>query len=600
MMVMIGRRFVVRLVGLVVSIALVASLFGVPLASWVAVVWADTATFQPGGEGFDARFDDAAPTTNLGNSITIRVRATSGTIYRTAIKFNLTTIPVTATVTSATLYLTISAADTTSDDVAVELYPLLRNWVEGEVTWNIFSTGNNWTTAGAENVGTDRSGTSVGNFNVPNDSGVGTVFTITLSTGHVQDWVSGAVANYGWLIRGSSGANSITMASSDNATTSYRPKLVIEYSLESATATPTPTASDTPTNTPTPSDTPTNTPTPSDTPTNTPTPSDTPTNTPTASDTPTSTPTDTPTATPFPTPDCPAGDVTLKPGPEGFDAYLRSSNPSQNQGNSVGINVGYESLIDDHKRGALKFDLSGIPADATITAACLALRGNVTLTTTVQVTINIYSLLRNWVEGEVTWNDWQTGSTWTTAGADSVGNDRTDNIMGVFYVTEQSDWYTTTLDIDTVQGWVDGSISNYGMLLKNTNDTDRYTSFISSDNVEWARPVLVISYDISTATPTNTPTPSDTPTATFTPTATITPTITLTPSMTLTPTVTPTGAICSTDEFSFTLTTSANNCVRVVRQVTFGEIYLGVALFMLFALGALYFSWKVITRWTMT
>jgi len=365
----------------------------------------------------------------------------------------------------------------------------------------------------------------------------------------------------------------------------------------SDTPTNTPTPSDTPTNTPTASDTPTNTPTPSDTPTNTPTPSDTPTNTPTPSDTPTSTPTDTPTATPFPTPDCPAGDVTLKPGPEGFDAYMRSSNPNQNQGNSVGINVGYESIIDDHKRGALKFDVSSVPIDATITAACLALYGNVTLTTTVQVTINIFSLLRNWVEGEVTWNDWQTGSTWTTAGADSIGNDRTDSIMGVFYVTEQSDWYTTTLDIGTVQDWVDGSISNYGMLLKNTNDTDHYASFTSSDNVEWSRPVLVISYDVPTATPTNTPTPSDTPTATFTPTATITPTITLPPSMTLTPTVTPTGAICSTDEFSFTLTTSANNCVRVMRQVTFGEIYLIATLLMLFALGALYFSWRIITRW---
>jgi len=34
-----------------------------------------------------------------------------------------------------------------------------------------------------------------------------------------------------------------------------------------------------------------------------------------------------------------------------------------------------------------------------------------------------------------------------------------------------------------------------------------------------------------------------------------------------------------------------------MRQVTFGEIYLIATLLMLFALGALYFSWRIITRW---
>jgi hypothetical protein len=102
-----------------------------------------------------------------------------------------------------------------------------------------------------------------------------------------------------------------------------------------------------------------------------------------------------------------------------------------------------------------------------------------------------------------------------------------------------------------------------------------------------------------TPTDTETPTPSDTPTASNTPTETATPTITLTPTITRTPTPTRTPSICPTDDsysFSF-VTTAGNECVRVVRQVTFGEIYLITALFMLFALGALYFSWRVITRW---
>ena len=106
----------------------------------------------------------------------------------------------------------------------------------------------------------------------------------------------------------------------------------------------------------------------------------------------------------------------------------------------------------------------------------------------------------------------------------------------------------------------------------------------------------------TTATVTDTPTPSDTPTITNTPTETATPTITPTRTATPTATITRTPAICPTDDaysFSF-VTTAGNECVRVVRQVTFGEIYVVAALMMLFALGAFYFTWRVIKQWITT
>jgi hypothetical protein len=76
-----------------------------------------------------------------------------------------------------------------------------------------------------------------------------------------------------------------------------------------------------------------------------------------------------------------------------------------------------------------------------------------------------------------------------------------------------------------------------------------------------------------------------------------TPTITPTEMPTETPTETSTPPPCTTDEFSYSVVLTSNNCMRVIRQISFGEIITSSALFMLLALGLMYFIWKLVTRW---
>jgi hypothetical protein len=119
--------------------------------------------------------------------------------------------------------------------------------------------------------------------------------------------INGTYTNYGWVLRTASELDDQRVVHTSNSTsTSYRPKLVVNYTMPmntpTNTATSTPTSTSTPTDLPTSTSTYTPTYTPTLTPTHTPTPTDISTSTFTATPTPTDLPTSTPTYTPTYTP----------------------------------------------------------------------------------------------------------------------------------------------------------------------------------------------------------------------------------------------------------------------------------------------------------
>jgi len=120
------------------------------------------------------------------------------------------------------------------------VYPCLRNWVEAEATWNQYSSGNNWTTAGASGAGDISTavdgitldGTAAAGFVKWNGSGLAAL---------VQAWVSGSANNYGVVIAAPSAENkgvgplaANLFRSSDYGTSGDRPKLTITYALGKA------------------------------------------------------------------------------------------------------------------------------------------------------------------------------------------------------------------------------------------------------------------------------------------------------------------------------------------------------------------------------
>lgn len=297
------RRFLCALLIVVLLLAVIP----------YAPLHATTYSSQPDGTaGIDVPIRSDTPTTNYNTTTVFNIGEANSAaqVGRALIKFDLSSIPANATINSATLSLW-TTADLSDNARTFRIYRTLRNWVESQATWNIFSTGNNWGTAGGFNA-SDSEQTDIGSraFTASEANGE-KQWTLTASA--IQEMVAGTFANNGFIVKADTENNDMyQFATSDNATAGNRPKLVIDYS--EATNTPTATATFTATNTPTntatftATNTPTNTATATDTPTNTPTntatatATDTPSNTPTSTDTTTATATDTATTTATNTP----------------------------------------------------------------------------------------------------------------------------------------------------------------------------------------------------------------------------------------------------------------------------------------------------------
>ena len=191
-----------------------------------------TITLQPdAASGNDAYIKSGgAATTNYGASDTLLTGelddGTSG-LHRAFIKFDLSSIPIgPVKIESATLTLT-HINDYASNTRTMYVRQVYRNWIESEITWNIYSTGNNWQTAGASGSGDTGNwfGVSVGSISIPHNQGLGSTVSVSISTD-----ITTLKTYYGFVLWMETEENDgHGFASSDHANSSYRPKLVVTY-----------------------------------------------------------------------------------------------------------------------------------------------------------------------------------------------------------------------------------------------------------------------------------------------------------------------------------------------------------------------------------
>jgi hypothetical protein len=174
--------------------------------------------------------------------------------------------------------------------------------------------------------------------------------------------------------------------------------------------------------------------------------------------------------------------ITLQPGPEGIDGTVSSAYPSTNYGDLLYSVIG--NFISAIGRTYIEFKPLTIPANARVVNANLKLYQYNTFGTD-NFTIGLYKITGDWDESTITWNLQPTSST-----------DAEITINITAGVTTWKSW-----DIDTlVQGWLDGTINNYGVVLKDTDESsvDTYISFYTSDYTidTTKRPKLEIYYYI--------------------------------------------------------------------------------------------------------
>src|SRR5262249_26760612 len=145
------------------------------------------------------------------------------------VQFDLSSIPACSTITSATLTLTFDQNNGSGTTRTYGAHRVTRAWSETTSTWNVASTGNNWTTAGGDFVAGATATTSVSS----GPSGMSFSWNVLTD---VTAFVYGTQTNSGWVVKDeteSSGNQSFTFGSKDNATASFRPTLTINYTAVS-------------------------------------------------------------------------------------------------------------------------------------------------------------------------------------------------------------------------------------------------------------------------------------------------------------------------------------------------------------------------------
>ena len=187
------------------------------------------------------------------------------------------------------------------------------------------------------------------------------------------------------------------------------------------------------------------------------------------------------------------GDLVLQVGVNGYtgcmDSYMdeTSSNWSGNTRMTIcGWGAG------NYQRGMLKFNLSSL-AGVTITSATLSLYSyNSAQTTGSSGFYGLYPITTDWTDSQCNWTQAKTGVNWLTPGGDI--NATPDATAAKKAKAAVPAWYTW--DVTTrVQSWIAGTSTNYGWLVKCTdeslNNQDWLYQSESGDAVH--RPKLVIS-----------------------------------------------------------------------------------------------------------
>lgn len=188
--------------------------------------------------------------------------------------------------------------------------------------------------------------------------------------------------------------------------------------------------------------------------------------------------------------------VTLNPSD--YTGYINSLFPTSNF-NTAGITLGERNdQANQVKRPLLKFpidDTNQIPAGVYILDSKLRLYIDDDRSDNAR-TARVYRSLRAWIGSQVTWNEWSSGNSWTTAGGYGSGDSETSDIGNrSFTATETVPEYKEfTLDTDAIEAMLSGgSFTNNGFLLKmDTESNDAYRG--SAGNAVSNKHELVITY----------------------------------------------------------------------------------------------------------
>jgi hypothetical protein len=174
---------------------------------------------------------------------------------------------------------------------------------------------------------------------------------------------------------------------------------------------------------------------------------------------------------------------TIQPdATDGKDVYVYENIPTQNYETSALTFVSGDG-VGDRCRAYLQFDVSAIPSTAVILQANLGLYYISQSGTATAGTVGAYGVTSSWDETTITWDD-QPSAAATTLDTYAMPASATSSFLY---------WDIKAL----VRYWVDGSVTNYGIALVDTDEAsyEGWKGLVTSDSATAnQRPKLVIQY----------------------------------------------------------------------------------------------------------
>jgi hypothetical protein len=222
------------------------------------------------------------------------------------------------------------------------------------------------------------------------------------------------------------------------------------------------------------------------------------------------------------------------------DTYVASTNPGGSYCNATSLHVSYD--VDEFgyeywERAYLGFDLSSIPANATISSAVFYAY-LYSASGASSVSIELRRVTSAWDASPCpTWNTKPASAAYISKAVDTSSGPK--------------NWSVTSLVRDYWLNKGFGVSPNFGLELRGPESggaASEYSRYFYSENAAANPPYLFVTYDLPTVTPTATNTRTRTPTPTVTPTATAskTPTATASKTPTATTSKTPTATTSKT------------------------------------------------------
>ena len=162
------------------------------------------------------------------------------------------------------------------------------------------------------------------------------------------------------------------------------------------------------------------------------------------------------------------------------DTYLASDEPDRSFGSRVDLLVGTPPGIEAERRALVRFDLTALPAGATLLTARLGLHAE---SDTGPGVLSVHRVTREWDEATETWASFGEG------GFDPTPVASSSNATAIVMSSSQV-WFDVT---GLVADWFSGKVAEHGFLLREPDHSQ--TQLLSSEiGRTWERPWMHVCY----------------------------------------------------------------------------------------------------------